>query len=128
MTEIIYRIPSKVPYGYVEVRFENDHRPLADQLAADYASYFLAYKEAEEAALKAPTKVQAKHNVKPLVQVLADPPEETDDAAVLESVKALIGKELGGVEIDDDADAPWNNKPEPAKKPYAVDDSDWDFG
>lgn len=116
MAELIYRIPSKVPYGYVEWRGDpNDPIPDPETLARGYAEYVTAYKKAEEAALQAPTKLVSKPAVKPVEDVLSE-----------DEVVDLIVKELGGVPVEETA--PWDDKPEVAKKEWEAPASDaWDF-
>lgn len=128
MTEIIYRIPSKVPYGYVEVRFnEGDIPPDPLVIAEEYANYFYAYKGAEEAALtKAPQITSKPAITKPLAEVTT----LTEDEA-----KDLIVRELGGVPIEGGETEPWKNKPDTVDEPWVEEkrapvtaaSSDWDF-
>ena len=115
MAPVTFRIPSKIPYGYIEFVTEGELDAVA--LANQYVEFVKAYKDAEERALAAPTKTQSKHEVASVDKVLSE-----------DEVVDLVVRELGGVPVDDDKDAPWNNKPEPVKKDYAVDDSSWDFG
>jgi len=116
MAEIIYRFPSKVPYGYVEVRFEGQYEGPA-RLAETYIEDFKKFKAAEERALQAPVIIKPK-------------PEPTVEEVLSEDeVKDLLVKELGAVPVDETGDEPWNNKPEPAAKEWkAPSDDAWDFG
>lgn len=126
MAQTILRIPSKVPYGYVEVILEGEMD--ATRLANKYAAYVLEYKAAEEKALNAgfsaPKSKPAVKSVDDVLDYNNDGPGDVDTAAA-----DLIKSKLGATEVDGDEDAPWNNKPEAEDKPYvkpaAADD--WDF-
>lgn len=122
MAELIYRFPSKVPYGYVELKVEIDRDPTPEEVATQYIESFLKYRDAEEKALNAPNSAppKSKPATKPIEDVLSED-EATD----------LIKRELGATEVSDDSDsdAPWNNKPEAEEKPYVkpASEDDWDF-
>ena len=124
MAEFDFRIPSKVPYGYISFHGSYEEFLALDLegIAADYASSFLRYKEAEAAALAAgPKRVKAEPDIN---QELSH-----------EAAGDLIKRELGGVEVPDDA--PWGKDVESKPKPWAPDakptvpaasSDDWDFG
>jgi hypothetical protein len=124
MAEIIYRLPSKVPYGYVEVRYSaEDVATIFDtlepeEIADDYIRIFKRFKDAEEKAL----------TFKP--PILKAKPEPTVEEVLSEDeVKDLLVKELGAVPVDETGDEPWNNKPEQTEKKWeAPSDDAWDFG
>lgn len=127
MAEVIFRFPSKVPYGYVEVKMERTMSGVDSVgLAQEYAREFLTYREAEAEALAAP-KPAAKAQAPSVDEVLnynGDGPGDVDAAAT-----ELIKNALGATELDDDPTAPWNDKPEPEEKPYVAPPSasDWEF-
>lgn len=115
MATTILRIPSKVPYGYVEVHLEGEMDAVT--LANKYAEYVLAYKKAEEKALE----------FKPPI-LKAKPAPVEDIAKILEEDEAvdLVVSTLGATDVTDE---PWNDKPEPAAKEWeAPADDAWDFG
>jgi hypothetical protein len=123
VAEIIFRFPSKVPYGYVELRTTTDDNPTPEVLAQQYASDFLRYKEAEAAALAAGPKKVGK------------PEPDINQELSQEEAGNLIKHDLGATEVMDEA--PWDNPPAaPTADPWAdksepatpVADSDWDFG
>lgn len=127
MAELIYRIPSKVPYGYVEIKYSAED--LVDVLpdltpeavADDYIRVVTRYRDMEEKALTAPNSAPPKSKP-PIVQPIDDVLSQ-DDAA------DLIKSKLGATEVDGEDDAPWNNKPEAEEKPYVTPASEdaWDF-
>lgn len=115
MAELIFRFPSKVPYGYVELRTQLDQDPTPEELAEQYVSSFLRYKKAEEAALQAPVTLKS-----PPASVATVDEVLSEDEAV-----ATVVATLGATEV---SDAPWDNKPdEKAKEWSAPADSAWDF-
>ncbi len=127
MAEFDFRLPSKVPYGYVSfhgTREEFLELPV-EEIAEEYARIFYRYKEAEKAALAAGPQ---KNSLSP-AKVAA----EVDAILNQDEVSDLIKRELGGVEVPDDG-APWDNKPtepQPAKPyetPVSASEADWDFG
>lgn len=116
MATTILRIPSKVPYGYVEIHLEGELDAVT--LANKYAEYVLTYKKAEEAALQAPTVLKSK----------PAPVEEISKILEEDEAVDLVTSTLGATDVTDE---PWTdeNKPEPAAKEWeAPVDSDWDFG
>jgi hypothetical protein len=126
MAEVIYRFPSKVPYGYVEVKFETpDTNP--DVLAKLYIEDFQRFRSSEESALTAPNSAPPKSKppiVRSIAEVMSDEDVDTEKQAA-----DLIKRELGATEVDGEDDAPWNNKPEAEEKPYVTPASEdaWDF-
>lgn len=130
--QITYRIPSKVPYGYAEVTFnEGEIPPDPLALAEEYANYVLAYKGAEEKALTAPNSkpIKAKPPVtRSISEIMSDEDVDTEkEAAALKAAEDLIIKNLGGVKVDEET-APWDNPPETEPKEWTPPASDaWDF-
>lgn len=142
MAEVIIRLPSKVPYGYIEVRAdasEVENLPSPDMLATFYATYFTAYKEAELKALQAGPS-SAKSTAKPLPSLdetlggLGTKVAKVAAEDGFEKAQELIVKELGGVPVEETGDEPWNQPTDPAveaeSKPWIAKaaESDWDFG
>lgn len=139
MAEVILRLPSKVPYGFIEVRAdasEVENLPSPDMLASFYAAYFLAYKEVETKTFEAGPST-AKSTAKPLPSLedtLSGLGDKVAIAAATEGFEAaqdLIVRELGGVPVEETGDEPWN-QPSAAteEKPWVAKaaESDWDFG
>ena len=127
MAELIYRFPSKVPYGYVELKVEIDRDPTPEEVATQYIESFLKYRDAEEKALNAPNSAPPKSKppiVRTIAEVMSDEDVDTEKQAA-----DLIKRELGATEVDGEDDAPWNNKPEAEEKPYVTPASEdaWDF-
>lgn len=127
--DIIIRIPSKVPYGYIEVRADEteiDKVPSPEMLASFYANYMKAYKDAEVKALEAP----------PTAPPAIPTPTPEEAAAKLNAMDKLITEELGG-KIVGAKEKPWENEVETPEKPWESDgakasepstsDDDWDF-
>ena len=111
MSEIEFRLPSKVPYGYVNVSFTTEDTPEPATLAAMYASYVMAFAEQERESLNAYGKpVQAKQA----------PSEAAPEAAVTEEeAEKLIKKELDGVVVSEEThEKPWENEAPKVKKPW----------
>lgn len=132
MAQVILRIPSKVPYGYVEVHAdasEVENLPSPEMLATFYATYFKAYKEAEEKALfsgpSAPKSKAPQIKISDVLTEMSDGDHDTEESAV----KALLVKELGAVEVEETGDEPWNQTTETEEKPWVAkaSESDWDF-
>lgn len=125
MTQIILRLPSKVPYGYVEVSADSadiEDIPSPETLATFYATYMKAYKEAEEKALTFQPPIL---KAKPAVS------KSVDDVLSEDEVKDLLVKELGAVPVPNETgDEPWNQETEAEEKPWVAKakESDWDFG
>lgn len=137
MAEIIYRIPSAVPYAYVEVHVSDlSELPDPAMLAAQYAAYYDAYSREEKAAIqRALGAPQADSQEAPpgdpqvAAQRLAGgrKPRTADEAS--EMAVQLIKSELGAVEVaeHDEAEdcknnsnkAPWDQPAAEAKpKPW----------
>lgn len=143
MAEIEFRLPSKVPYGYVNVTGTEEEFGAPglisspDILARVYANYVLAFAEAERKALdgygKTPSvplgdvfkpvvgqepdvhesAVQAPRTVN---QVMSD--EDVDTVAEAEEI---LKRELGATVIEEQGDPapPWEKKAEaPEPKPW----------
>ena len=113
MSEIEFRLPSKVPYGYVNVRFNTPETEAPDPqfLAAMYASYVMAFAEQERESLNAYGKpAQAKQA----------PSEAAPEAAMTkEEAEKLIKQELGGVVVSEEThEKPWENEAPAVKKPW----------
>ena len=121
MTEIIYRIPSAIPYAYVEIHAQDiSELPDPAMLAAHYAAYYDAYskeeKEAIKRALEGPKRPDPRDSI-------GDPHK-----AVTEAVRAL-DEGLGGVTkledlIEVSGIAPWDDsdlKAEAKPKPWETD-------
>lgn len=142
MANIEFRLPSKVPYGYVNVSFTTDDTPEPETIAAMYAAYVMAFAEQERESLNNYGKpVQA--SSAPFEGPPGDPeaaakrlaedkkPRTVDEAE--EMAAQLIKSELGGVVVskynndgpgDVEADAmdaakPWENEaPATKAKPW----------
>jgi hypothetical protein len=128
MAKITVRLPSKVPYGYVEFEVnDGEDWPDPEALAKDYVWHFSEYRKAEEAALTASNSAPPKSKppiVRSIAEVMSDEDVDTEKQAA-----DLIKRELGATEVDGEDDAPWNNKPEAEEKPYVTPASEdaWDF-
>lgn len=122
MAEVIFRFPSKVPYGYVEVKMERVMGNLdSSDLAAEYVREFTTYRDAEAKALDSLNSTPPKSP--PAM------PKSVDEVLDEDEAKELIKSKLGATEVDGEEDAPWNNKPEAEEKPYVTpaSEDDWDF-
>ena len=118
MSEIIYRIPSAIPYAYVEVHVKDvSELPDPAMLAAQYAAYYDAYSKEEKAAIQ---------------RALSAPqaPSQTDPET---RAQQLLNEGLGGVtELHDEAEeyknnsdkAPWD-KPQVDAKPKPWETEGW---
>lgn len=130
--KITFRLPSKVPYAYAEVTFDDATDPVPDmeRLAQQYAEALTTFKDAEKAALAAgPTARPKKDKASEVDELLGlGVPVNPSDAAV-DAAAALIKDGLGATEIDgDDPKAPWNRGETPKAEPQASSsDDDWDF-
>lgn len=119
--DITYRIPSKkVPYGYIEFRWERTDSdaslPNPVELAEEYADYIRKYQSAEVAAFEGAPKSAPK-------QV---------DKSVDEAAK-MLSDGLGATEIDESEPVkPWDKSSDETEsttesKPWDTVSSDWDF-
>lgn len=135
MSQITFRLPSKIPYGYVEVTGDPEDfgfRGVADAEAIGmiYASYMAAYVDGEKAGLAMATQPKVTANLPGKVAKPAKVPMTVDrDEPAVASPEAaaqrldegkkprtvaeenamvteLIKRELGATEIDEDA-PPW---------------------
>jgi hypothetical protein len=97
VTEIEFRLPSKVPYGYANVRFEVEGVPDAEYIANMYANYVMAFAEAERSALNAYGKPSEAPTAPPVAKV---DQESTDEENVHETAVQAV-KELGATKIDE---------------------------
>ncbi|HEY6020849.1 MAG TPA: hypothetical protein VIY48_13405 [Candidatus Paceibacterota bacterium] len=131
MAEVVLRLPSKVPYGYVEIRAdasEVESLPSPDMLASFYAAYFLAYKESEVGILEAgPSTAKSKAAQIQVSDILAEMSDgDRDDREA--AAKTLIVRELGGIPVEETGDEPWNQPPATTKEKPWIAEPDWDFG
>ena len=137
--KVTYRLPSNVPYAYVEVTFEladANGRPDFSELAYDYAQALGEFREQEKSAINgvprahvpmydAPEVPKVKPSEIAEREGLGVPVIPTDDE--VDKAASLMKTLLGAVEVDgDDPDAPWNKTEEPKPTPSTTDD-DWDF-
>ena len=125
MSEIEFRLPSKVPYGYVNVRFDiPGDAPEPKMIAALYASYVMAFTEQERESLNAygkpseapPGDVQAAK----ARLVKGQKPRTVDEADVMaeEAVKLIVNELDGKVVSEETHDKPWENEAPKVKKPW----------
>jgi hypothetical protein len=122
MAEIEFRLPSAVPYAYVNVK-ASEAELGADGLLANpemlarvYANYVMAFSSAEREALDAYGKPQEAPSEPPSASVDQEAEaSETDPQADAES---LIKSELGATKIGEEP-APWEEKAEATEpKPW----------
>lgn len=101
---IIYRIPSAIPYAYVEVHVKDiSELPDPVMLAAQYAAYYDAYSKEEKAAIQ--RALQKGPSRAPDAPLAAEQSEV--DRVIDETLKAaqMLSEGLGGAtEIDDEAE------------------------
>lgn len=112
MAEIYFRLPSAVPYGYAEVKFEEEHLPDADFLGRIYANYVMAFAESERAALDAYGKPQEAPSAPPEPDV---DQESTEGESVQEKAVQALSEGLGGATVVSEEAAPWKKKASAAK-------------
>lgn len=127
--ELVYRIPSKkVPYGFIEVRWEKADAVIPDPLALaeDYAQFIKDYQAAEVQAFENPTARQIK-------KADAKASAVAEDKSIEEAVK-ILDEGLGVTEINEsDPVAPWDKTSDTEatsteeSKPWNVNATDWDF-
>ena len=109
MTEVIFRIPSKVvQYGYVEVRFpetDPDTSVSAERMAKAYLAYVQAFQSTELAELEAEKSSDVKAS-----PAKAKPADETE---------AMLASELGATKVGVSNPEPWEKETPPASdKPW----------
>lgn len=145
MAEIIYRIPSAIPYAYVEVHVK-DISALPDpvMLAAQYAAYYDAYSKEEKAAIQRALKASPGRGpgVHSGPKEAADAPQAASQDQDMVKAHEILAEGLGGVtEVPDEStyksldeqadamiksggDAPWN-KPVAEAKPKPWESDGW---
>ena len=114
MAEVVFRLPSVVPYGYVEVRWESPGKPIAPEiLASMYANYVLAFAEEERKA------ASAYGNPSTAAPAAVGAEVDQEDQAHETAVQA-VAEGLGATVIEEgEAPAPWETKvPAPQAKPW----------
>lgn len=107
MSEIVFRLPSKLPYGYVELRATNEeltHLPDPEMLGAVYAAFVEAYKAGEKAgferALQRTEVAKSNHLLDPAEMVKGKKPSplevpgwgSSDAAAATDRAEAQLDK------------------------------------
>jgi len=122
VADIEYRLPSKIPYGYVNVKFTLEETPEPEILAAMYASYAMAFAEQERKSLDEYGKpVQARTAPSEATPEVAAPkPVHGVPADAEVSAEDLIKQELGGVVVSEEIhEKPWEQDvPAAAPKPW----------